>query len=80
MVPAQDVEDPWGPGRVRTVIEGQRNGAVGGRAVPVAVQGEPGPARCDRGVEDLLAHEAAFAADFHEFFPALQAHVAGLRL
>ena len=22
----------------------------------------------ERGVEDLLAHEAAFAADFHEFF------------
>lgn len=34
----------------------------------------------DRGVRDLLAHEAAFAADFHEFFPALQAHVAGLSL
>ena len=27
------------------------------------------------GVRDLLAHEAAFADDFHEFFPALQAHV-----
>jgi acyl carrier protein phosphodiesterase len=33
----------------------------------------------ERGVRDLLAHEAAFAADFHEFFPTLQAHVAGLR-
>jgi acyl carrier protein phosphodiesterase len=33
----------------------------------------------DQGVRDLLAHEAAFAADFHEFFPTLQAHVAGLR-
>jgi acyl carrier protein phosphodiesterase len=32
----------------------------------------------DRGVRDLLTHEAAFAADFHEFFPTLQAHVAGL--
>lgn len=30
----------------------------------------------DRGVRDLQTHEAAFAADFHEFFPALQAHVA----
>jgi len=29
----------------------------------------------ERGVADLLAHEAALAADFHEFFPALQAHV-----
>lgn len=27
-------------------------------------------------VSDLLAHEAAFTADFVEFFPALQAHVA----
>lgn len=34
----------------------------------------------DHGVRDLLAHEAAFAADFHEFFPALRAHVAGLSL
>lgn len=25
---------------------------------------------------DLLAHEAAFTADFHEFFPTLRAHVA----
>jgi acyl carrier protein phosphodiesterase len=32
----------------------------------------------ERGVEDLLAHEAAFAADFLEFFPALQAHVDSL--
>jgi acyl carrier protein phosphodiesterase len=30
----------------------------------------------DQGVRDLLAHEAAFAADFDEFFPSLQAHVA----
>ena len=30
----------------------------------------------ERGVRDLLDHEAAFAADFNEFFPALQAHVA----
>jgi acyl carrier protein phosphodiesterase len=29
----------------------------------------------DRSVRDLIAHEAAFAADFHEFFPTLQAHV-----
>ena len=28
----------------------------------------------DRGVLDLRAHEAEFAADFHEFFPLLQAH------
>jgi acyl carrier protein phosphodiesterase len=34
----------------------------------------------ERGVRDLLAHEAAFAADFREFFPALQAHVAALEL
>lgn len=27
-------------------------------------------------VRDLLAHEAAFTDDFHEFFPTLQAHVA----
>jgi acyl carrier protein phosphodiesterase len=32
----------------------------------------------ERSVRDLVAHEAAFAADFHEFFPALQAHVAEL--
>jgi acyl carrier protein phosphodiesterase len=32
----------------------------------------------ERGVEDLLAHEAAFAADFLEFFPALQARVDAL--
>ena len=31
----------------------------------------------DRGVRDLLAHEAEFAADFQEFFPSLQAHVTG---
>ena len=34
----------------------------------------------ERGVRDLLAHEAAFGADFEEFFPALQVHVAGLKL
>jgi acyl carrier protein phosphodiesterase len=34
----------------------------------------------DQGVRDLLAHDAAFAADFKEFFPALQAHVASLTL
>lgn len=32
----------------------------------------------ERGVADLLAHEAAFAGDFLEFFPALQAHVDSL--
>jgi acyl carrier protein phosphodiesterase len=32
----------------------------------------------DRAVRDLLAHEAEFAADFHEFFPLLQAHVGRL--
>jgi acyl carrier protein phosphodiesterase len=34
----------------------------------------------DRGVRDLLAHEAEFAADFHAFFPLLQGHVAGLAI
>ena len=34
----------------------------------------------ESSVRDLLAHEAAFAADFNEFFPALQAHVAELEL
>lgn len=34
----------------------------------------------DQGVRDLIAHETAFAADFQEFFPTLQAHVAGLKL
>ena len=34
----------------------------------------------DRGVRDLLAHEAEFAADFREFFPLLQEHVAGLSI
>ncbi len=29
----------------------------------------------ERSVRDLLDHEAAFASDFNEFFPALQAHV-----
>lgn len=38
------------------------------------------PFALDQGVRDLLAHETAFAADFREFFPALQAHVAGLKL
>ena len=32
----------------------------------------------ERSVRDLLAHESGFGADFQEFFPALQAHVAGL--
>jgi acyl carrier protein phosphodiesterase len=31
----------------------------------------------DKSVRDLVAHEAEFAADFHEFFPTLLAHVAG---
>jgi acyl carrier protein phosphodiesterase len=34
----------------------------------------------DRGVRDLLTHDVGLAADFHEFFPALQAHVASLTL
>jgi acyl carrier protein phosphodiesterase len=34
----------------------------------------------DEGVRDLLAHDAEFAADFREFFPALQAHVGSLAL
>jgi acyl carrier protein phosphodiesterase len=34
----------------------------------------------DRGVRDLLAHDDTFAADFAEFFPELQAHVASLKL
>jgi acyl carrier protein phosphodiesterase len=34
----------------------------------------------DRGVRDLRAHDDAFAADFAEFFPVLQAHVASLEL
>jgi len=34
----------------------------------------------DRGVRDLLAYEAEFAADFHEFFPLLQGHVARLSI
>jgi acyl carrier protein phosphodiesterase len=34
----------------------------------------------DQSVRDLLACDAAFAADFREFFPALQAHVATLTL
>lgn len=34
----------------------------------------------DRSVRDLLAHDAELAADFHEFFPALQAHVGSLTL
>jgi acyl carrier protein phosphodiesterase len=32
------------------------------------------PFALDRGVRDLLDHEAGFIADFHEFFPALQSH------
>ena len=32
----------------------------------------------DQGVRDLIAHEAEFAADFHEFFPTLQVHVGSL--
>lgn len=32
----------------------------------------------DRSVRDLLAQDAEFAADFREFFPQLQAHVAEL--
>jgi acyl carrier protein phosphodiesterase len=38
------------------------------------------PFALDRGVRDLLAHEAAFDEDFREFFPTLQAHVASLQL
>lgn len=34
----------------------------------------------ERSVRDMLAHEAGFAADFREFFPALQAHVAELAI
>ena len=34
----------------------------------------------DQAVRDLLAHEAELAAEFREFFPALQAHVDGLTL
>jgi acyl carrier protein phosphodiesterase len=34
----------------------------------------------ERGVSALVAHDAAFAADFDEFFPTLQAHVADLML
>ena len=34
----------------------------------------------DQGVRDLLAHEAEFAADFQEFFPLLQGHVASLSI
>jgi acyl carrier protein phosphodiesterase len=30
----------------------------------------------EQGIRDLVAQDAAFAADFDEFFPALQAHVA----
>ncbi len=33
------------------------------------------PFTLDQGVRDLLAHETELAADFREFFPALQAHV-----
>ena len=31
--------------------------------------------RLEAGAQDLLAHEAAFDADFAEFFPQLQAHI-----
>jgi acyl carrier protein phosphodiesterase len=34
----------------------------------------------DQGVRDLHAHDDALAADFAEFFPVLQAHVASLKL
>jgi acyl carrier protein phosphodiesterase len=34
----------------------------------------------ERSIRDLLAHEPEFGADFHEFFPTLRAHVAGLTL
>jgi acyl carrier protein phosphodiesterase len=34
----------------------------------------------DQGVRDLRAHDAELAADFEEFFPELQAHVASLEL
>jgi acyl carrier protein phosphodiesterase len=34
--------------------------------------------KLDRGARDLVTQEAAFAADFREFFPSLQAHVARL--
>ena len=34
----------------------------------------------DQGVRDLIAHEAALATDFHEFFPTLQVHVGSLTL
>ena len=33
------------------------------------------PFKLEEGVADLRTHEAAFADDFAEFFPALQAHV-----
>jgi acyl carrier protein phosphodiesterase len=36
------------------------------------------PFALDRSVRDLIDQEAGFDADFREFFPALQAHVAGL--
>jgi len=45
-------------------------------AVPGPVPGEE--ALGHEGTYDLLAHEAAFAADFLEFFPTLQAHVTSL--
>ncbi|HKU16457.1 MAG TPA: ACP phosphodiesterase [Steroidobacteraceae bacterium] len=34
------------------------------------------PFALEQAVRELRAHEAAFDADFHEFFPALQLHVA----
>lgn len=38
------------------------------------------PFALERSVSDLVRHEREFAADFAEFFPELQAHVAGLSL
>lgn len=38
------------------------------------------PFALERGVRDLLAHDAGFAADFDEFFPTLQTHVASLSI
>lgn len=37
------------------------------------------PFALERATRDLIAHEAEFGADFHEFFPALRAHVANRR-
>jgi len=38
------------------------------------------PFALERSVSDLVRHEREFADDFAEFFPQLQAHVAGLSL